>query len=96
MIFPKVLLVIVAFQLFASIRMIDSKGLNHNRYFVILFALFALASGVVMSFSTYKKSNLIGGFLVGVLLIAMIPPIDAFTVSGWWQKQQLEDNFIRK
>ena len=90
LIFPKVLLVIVSFQLFASIRMIDSKGLNHNRYFVILFALFALASGVIMSFSTYKRSNLIGGCLVVVLLIAMIPPIDAFTVSGWWQKQQLE------
>lgn len=90
LIFPKILLVIVAFQLVASVLLIGNRGLNHNRYFVILFGIFAIGSGIIMSFTSYKKSNWIGGLLAGLLLISIIPPVDAFTVSGIWQKNNLE------
>lgn len=89
-IFPKVLVPIVLFQTIASIIKIKELGLTHGRYYVILFGIFALISGLIFSFLPIKKNGLIAAVLIVFSAISIIPPIDAFTVSRVNQINLLE------
>lgn len=80
-IFPKVLIPIVVFQTIASVLKIREIGITHGRYYVILFALFSLAAGLIFSFLRKDKTGWIVPVLVVLAVLSVIPPIDAFTVA---------------
>jgi len=80
LIFPKVLIVIVLYQLFVSLMKIGEVGITHGRYFVILFGLFAVIIALLITFLP-KKQWLVAPIFIGCSLLSIIPPVDAFTIS---------------
>ncbi len=90
MIFPKVLIPIVLFQTIASVLKVGDNGLPFTRYYVILYGLFALTSGIIFSIISIKKNGLIAPILIGLLIISIIPPIDAFSTGKRTQINMLE------
>jgi hypothetical protein len=89
-IFPKVLIPIVLFQTIASVLKISSAGLPFTRYYVILYGLFALYCGILFGFTKVKRNGLIAPVLIILLLLSLIPPIDALSVGKRNQIQMLE------
>lgn len=90
-IFPKILIPIVLFQTVASILKIGDTGITYGRYYVIMFGLFALTSGVIFSFFSLKKHGWIAIFLIVFAIISITPPVDAFSVSRSNQMMLLKD-----
>lgn len=89
-VFPKVLVPIVLFQLASSFINIFDTGITHPRYFVLLFGIYAVLSGVILSFVPVRKNGIIAAALVAFALFSIIPPVDAFTISRINQKSMLE------
>ncbi|UOO37708.1 DUF4153 domain-containing protein [Oscillospiraceae bacterium CM] len=81
MIFPKVLVLIALFQTVASVLQAADAGVTFSRYFVILFGVFSVFSGIVLSGWPVWKSGAIAACFLVLATISMVPPIDAFTVS---------------
>ncbi|WP_339173275.1 DUF4153 domain-containing protein [Solibacillus sp. FSL R5-0691] len=90
LIFPKVLLVIVLYQLVVSIMKIGEAGITHGRYFVILFGLFAIIIAVILTFMP-KKQWLVAPIFILFSLLSVIPPVDAFTISKHNQENLLQE-----
>jgi len=90
LIFPKVLIPIVLFQIASSILSLRDTGMTHPRYFVILFGLFAACAGVVMSVLPVRKNGIIAALLIGFSVVSIMPPVDAFTVSRASQEAMLK------
>lgn len=89
-IFPKVLVPIVLFQTIASTLKIGEAGFTHGRYYAILFGIFATIAGVIFSIVPTRKNGLIAPILIGLSVISILPPIDAFTVSKNNQTNRLK------
>lgn len=89
-IFPKVLIVIVIYQLVVSIMKFGEVGITHGRYFVILFGLFAVIIALAITFIP-KKQWLVAPIFIGFSLVSIIPPIDAFTISKNNQANLLQE-----
>ena len=94
-VFPKVLVPIVMLQLIASIMKIQQMGITHGRYYVILFAVFAMTAGMIFIFLSVRKQGVIAAVLIILAILSIVPPIDAFTVSKHNQIHLLE-NVLRK
>ncbi len=90
MIFPKVLMPIALFQVIASILLLKDIGITYGRYFVILYGVFAVFSGAVLSLRPAGKSGVIALVLVALSAVSLIPPVDAFSVSRNSQIAALE------
>lgn len=88
--FPKIMLIVVLFQTVASILKIQDYGITHGRYYVILFGIFAIAASIIFSFLPRDKNGWIAPILIGLSVISVMPPIDAFTVAQASQTTQLE------
>lgn len=95
LIFPKLLVPIVLFQIVSSMLSLSETGVTHTRYFVILFGIFAACAGIVMSLVPVRKNGIIAAMLIGFSVIAIIPPIDAFTVSRLSQEKMLKTVLIK-
>ena len=95
LIFPKVLVPIVMFQIASSFISLRDTGVTHTRYFVILFGIFAASAGVVMSFVPVRKNGIIAAMLIAFSVISIIPPVDAFTVSRLNQENMLKSVLIQ-
>jgi hypothetical protein len=80
-IFPKILIIIVLFQTTNSIMRIGIRGLTYGRYYVILFGIFALISGIIFSIKPVKKNGLVPMVLISCIIISLVPFIDAFSIS---------------
>jgi hypothetical protein len=95
-IFPKVLIPIALFQVVASALLLSETGVTYGRYYVILYGVFAVLSGLVLSVLPLKKSGLVALLLIALSAVSLIPPVDAFTVSRASQinalEQTLRDN----
>jgi hypothetical protein len=89
--FPKVLLPIVIFQTVNSFLRIGDFGLTLGRYYVILFGIFAFISGLVFSFKPVEKNGLVPMVLIICIVISIVPPFDAFSVSRRSQVSILEN-----
>lgn len=94
LIFPKALIIIVLFQIAASVVNISNTGITHGRYYVILFGIFTAASGVLMCFRQRKNGIMAAVFII-FCVISVIPPIDAFTVSRINQTNRLEAALVK-
>ena len=90
-IFPKVLLPIVIFQTIASVLKIGEMGITHGRYYVILFGVFAIITGIIFGFLKVKHHGYIAVALLVLTTISIVPPIDAFTISKNSQINFLEE-----
>lgn len=90
-IFPKILIPIVIFQIIASILKMGDMGLTHTRYFVIIFGIFAVIVGVLLSFLPVRKNGIIALMLIVFSAISIVPPVDAFTTSRNSQIGTLKD-----
>jgi hypothetical protein len=94
-IFPKVLIPIVLFQIVASVLRIQVDGVTYGRYYVIIFGIFALISGVLMSFLPVRKNGIIAALLIGFSIFSIIPPVDAFTISRINQVGRLTETLVK-
>jgi hypothetical protein len=94
-IFPKLLIPIVLLQIIASIMKISSQGITHGRYFVILYGIFALATGIIFSFFAKKHLGFIAVLFIFSALISTLPPLDAFSVSRRHQIELLEETLTQ-
>lgn len=88
-IFPKILVVIVLFQIAASILSLSETGVTHSRYFVIIFGIFAACAGIAMSILPLRKNGIIALLFIAAAIITMVPPTDAFSVSRRSQTERL-------
>ncbi|MEA4847776.1 MAG: DUF4153 domain-containing protein [Clostridiaceae bacterium] len=95
MIFPKVLVPIVIFQIVSSVMSLGDTGITHTRYYVILFGIFAAAAGIIMSIVPVRKNGIIAAMLIVFALISVVPPVDAFTVSRRSQTDMLEAVLVK-
>ena len=93
-IFPKIMLPIVAFQTISSILKIQEMGITYGRYYVILFGIFAVISGVIFSFFPPNRNGWIAIVLLVLGMISVTPPIDAFTVARNSQMSRLEKTLV--
>lgn len=80
-VFPKILVFIVLFQTVNSIMRIGIRGLTYGRYYVILFGIFALISGVMFSIRSVEKNGIVPMVLIICIGISVFPYIDAFSIS---------------
>ncbi|WML55370.1 DUF4153 domain-containing protein [Neobacillus sp. PS3-12] len=94
-IFPKVLVPIVLFQITASILSSADTGITHTRYYVILFGIYAAASGVLLSILPIRKNGVIAALLIVFATISIVPPVDAFTISRNSQTQTLKNVLVK-
>ena len=95
LIFPKVLIPIELFQITSSVIRTVDMGVTHTRYFVILFGVFSVVAGFVMSFVNVQKNGIIALLLIVFSFISIIPPVDAFTVSRFSQENRLKSVLIQ-
>ena len=89
-IFPKILIPFVTIQIISSILSVFNYGVTHTRYFVIVFGLFSICVSIVMSIFSIEKNGIIAFLFIVFSLITIIPPIDAFSISKFSQKNMLE------
>lgn len=94
-IFPKVLIPIVLFQIASSLLILRDTGVTYSRYYVILYGIFAVCSGAVLSMVPARKNGIIAVLLIVFSAISIIPPADAFTVSRISQINTMESVLAR-
>lgn len=92
---PKVLIPIVLFQIASSFLTVSDVGLTYSRYFVILFGIFAVCAGAVLSVLPPRKNGIIAALLIAFAAVSILPPVDAFTVSRANQIRLLETTLER-
>jgi hypothetical protein len=90
-VFPKLLVPIVIFQIISSSITLTDTGITHTRYYAILFGIFAVISGSLLSFLSVRKNGIIAPILIACAVISIIPPVDAFTLSKNSQIHTLEE-----
>lgn len=91
MIFPKVLIPVVLFQTISSFLRIEELGVTYGRYYVILFGVFATVAGILFSILPVRKNGMIAPILIGLSILSILPPVDAFTLSRANQISRLEE-----
>nr|WP_242942834.1 DUF4153 domain-containing protein [Papillibacter cinnamivorans] len=92
---PKVLIPIVLFQIVSSFLTVRDTGLTYSRYYVILFGLFAVCAGLVLSILPPKRNGIIAALLIAFCAVSILPPVDAFTLSRSNQIGLLESTLER-
>lgn len=93
-VFPKVLIPIVLFQISSSILSILAKGFTHTGYYVLLFGIFAVIAGLILSIWKEEKNGIIAGILIGFSIFSIIPLVDAFTISKLSQQKVLKQVLV--
>lgn len=89
-VFPKLLIPIALFQIVSSSILVFSEGLVHTRYFVLMFSLYSVVCGVLLSILPVKKNGVIAILAIGFALVCITPKIDAFSVSIASQRSIIE------
>lgn len=90
-IFPKVLIPVVIMQLISVGIRINAYGITESRYYVVLFGIFTIACGVLLSFKPVSKNGIIALLAAGFAIFSVLPPLDTFTVSRNSQINRLEN-----
>ena len=81
LIFPKLMVLIALYQVVNLIIKIPEEGIVYGRYFVILFGIYSIAAGILMSLLPLKKNVILAIVLTGFALVSVTPPVDAFTTG---------------
>lgn len=92
---PKALLLIIILQFVASMMEVQQVGLTHGRYYVFMYGLFALVTGFILSNQRFLNYTVLAFTFLGLSLVSVIPPMDAFTVSRINQVHKLETLLLK-
>ncbi|WP_066318806.1 DUF4153 domain-containing protein [Bacillus sp. FJAT-29814] len=92
---PKILVPIVVLQIISSFITLTDTGLTHTRYYVILYGIFAAASGILLSFLPVRKNGVIAILLIVSSVVSSVPPVDAFTISKNSQIKTVEEILVK-
>jgi len=88
-IFPFLLIFVIAFQMIATYFEIEDVGITHGRYFILLFGVGSIISAIWYLIKTNRLALMpLVAVIAGV--IALIPPIDAMSVSVRSQVNRVE------
>lgn len=94
LIFPKLLIPVVIMQLISVVIRVNAYGVTESRYYVMIFGIFSIACGILLSFKPVSKNSIIALLAAGFAIFSVIPPVDAFTVSRVSQINRLEGMLI--
>ncbi len=92
--FPKALIPVVVMQLVSVGIRLRAYGFTESRYYVALFGIFSILTGVLMTIKPSHKNSLIALLAASFAVFSVIPPVDAFTVSRISQIARVE-NILR-
>jgi cytochrome c oxidase subunit IV len=95
LLFPKVLVPIVLMQLVSVFIRVRAYGITESRYYLVLFGLFSLIIGVVLSLWPVEKNSLIALLAAGFAVVSVLPPVDAFTLARTSQVERLEQYLVQ-
>ncbi|MCO7124741.1 DUF4153 domain-containing protein [Sporolactobacillus shoreicorticis] len=87
---PKLLIPIAMFQFVSTLLIVVNQGMTHTHYLVLLFCLYAAVSGVILSISSLKNRGTLAILAIVCSVIAVTPPIDAFTIGRTSQTARLQ------
>jgi hypothetical protein len=87
---PKLLIPVALFQFMSTLLIVVNQGITHTRYLVLLFCLYVAVCGIILNISSLKNKGYIAIFAMVCSVIAVTPPIDAFTISRASQTAQLQ------
>ncbi|MEA1961007.1 MAG: DUF4153 domain-containing protein, partial [Bacillota bacterium] len=93
-VFPKVLIPVVIMQLISVSIRLNAYGFTEARYYVVLFGIFSIVCGILLSFKPVSKNGIIALLVAGFAVFSVLPPVDAFTVSRVSQITRLENMLI--
>ena len=100
LILPKLMILIALYQVAVLLFKVPEEGLVYGRYFIILFGIFSIVAGILMTLLPLKRNVVLAVVFTGFALFSVIPPVDAFTYSAQSQaaivEQVLTDNAMRK
>ena len=100
LILPKLMILIALYQVAILLFRVPEEGLVYSRYFIILFGIFSIVAGILMTLLPLKKNVVLAIVFTGFALFAVMPPVDAFTYSAASQaaivEQVLTDNSMKK
>jgi len=88
--FPKVWIPIVVMQLVSVWIRLNSYGITESRYYVVLFGIFSIVTGIILSLRPVKMNRSIALLAAGFAIFSVLPPVDAFTVSRNSQIDRVE------
>lgn len=89
-VFPKILIPIVIMQLISAGIRLNAYGLTESRYYIILFGIFSILAGLILSFSKVSKNERLALLAAAFAILSIMPPVDAFTVSRYSQIGRIE------
>jgi hypothetical protein len=89
-VFPKILVPVVIFQLVSTVINAFDSGVTQIRYFVLIYGLYAIIAGVLLSFLPVRKNGIIAAVIIIFSVFSICPPVDVFTVSRVSQISLLE------
>jgi hypothetical protein len=69
---------------------LNAYGVTESRYYVVLFGIFSIIAGIMLSFSPVSKNGRIALLAAAFAIVSIIPPVDAFTVSRISQINRVE------
>lgn len=93
-VFPKVWIPIIIMQLASVWIRLDAYGITASRYYVTSFAIFSLASAVILSLWPIRRNKVIALLAAFFAIVSIIPPVDAFSLARNSQIQRIEGYLI--
>lgn len=93
--FPKLMLIIALYTSIQLFLEIPKVGVTNATYYAILFTVYSCIVGVITIFLPIKRNEILAMVLSGLLLVSIIPPIDAFTVSTRMQTTIADEVLVR-
>lgn len=100
LILPKLMILITLYQVAMLLFKVPEDGLVYSRYFIILFGIFSITAGILMTLLPLKRNVILAVVFTGFALFSVIPPVDAFTYSSQSQaavvEQVLSANAMQK
>ena len=94
-VFPKIMVGLAFYQLIVSSMKIPGEGVTYGRYFVLLFCIFSVVIGVLMSIFTVKRNNILALVLTAFAITAILPPVDFYSISAGSQVRILDQVLIK-
>ncbi len=89
-VFPKIMVGLAFYQLIVSSMKIPGEGVTYGRYFVLLFCIFSVVIGVLMSIFPVKRNHILAFVLTAFAITAILPPVDFYSISAGSQVRILD------
>ena len=95
LILPKALAAVAAFQIVASALKALDSGITHGRYFVLMFGVVAVATGVILSIRPRRWTGLVAAAYLIAALVSLVPPTEPLNTARCSQARLLERPYGR-